>query len=409
MKTFVILFLFCIFYSSNAQSVRETLSDLETQLAKADEHRQQLSERINQQKWTIYNQDLKSYGLPSPTYLEHTAYFFEYSEEHEQAQWVAHMITPEVKELGSGRTNDFRVDPLVLTGTADSIDYYNYHPQRKESKRYEGFGYDRGHLAPSADFRWYSEAVSESYYYSNMSPQHPDFNRKVWADLEGLLRKYVITNQVSLAVITAPILTDDLAKITESPNGVSIPKQFIKIAYDATNDRSIAFLMENKELPNPPSYYAMTIDDVEEITGYNYFPNIDETIETSIDIAAWFEESLNGDAIPIKQELLPFKHFNTITGVKQAKSNKVINVCGTVVGTRHSRKGHAWLNLDKKYPNQIFSIMIRKEKLINYPFDPTVQYKDQKLCFEGKVEKWGDMVVMQVKKPDLITTLKNKL
>ena len=51
---------------------------------------------------------------------------------------------------------------------------------------------------------------------------------------------------------------------------------------------------------NPPIDYALTIDQGKEITGYNYFPNIDYCIETSIDIAAWFEESLNGDAIPIK-------------------------------------------------------------------------------------------------------------
>jgi endonuclease G len=49
-------------------------------------------------------------------------------------------------------------------------------------------GWDRGYLAPSADFRWSEKALSESYFYSNMSPQLDDFNREGWAELEGLLR-----------------------------------------------------------------------------------------------------------------------------------------------------------------------------------------------------------------------------
>jgi endonuclease G len=46
-------------------------------------------------------------------------------------------------------------------------------------------------LAPSADFRWSEVAVSESFYYSNMSPQKPEFNRQSWSNLEGWVRRYV--------------------------------------------------------------------------------------------------------------------------------------------------------------------------------------------------------------------------
>ena len=381
------------------------LDSLSTEQESLESALTEVKDQISVVKSKLYMKQLISYGLPSSNYLEHTSYFFAYSEEHEQAKWVAHMIPPEIKELGAGRTNDFRIDPLVVTATADSIDYFAYDGSMPEGRRYTSYGYDRGHLAPSADFRWSPEALSESYYYSNMSPQHPKFNREVWADLEGLLRQYVITNNLSLAVVTAPILTDDLPKIAESPNGVSVPRQYVKVAYDATNGRSIAFLMDNEELPNPPSYYALSVDQVEAITGYNYFPYIDESIEATFDKDAWFQELLDGDVTPIKQNTLTMGYFNTTTGKRQAKSNKVITVCGTVVGTRYSRKGHAWLNLDKKYPNQVFSIMIRKEELVNFPFDPVVQYADQQLCFEGKVEQWGDLIVMQVNMPELISLL----
>ena len=392
--------------SVNAQNPQNEMKRIAGEISIIDSVKSMLTLQFNDALCTLNKNNLKEYGLPSISYQEHKAYYFEYSEEHEQSLWVAHVIHPKIVELGSGRTNDFRVDPLVQTGTADSIDYYAYDGSRPEDQRYIGYGYDRGHLAPSADFRWSKEALSESYYYSNISPQHADLNRESWADLEGLLRKYVLVNKVSLAVVTMPILTDDLEKIKQSPNGVSIPRQFVKVAYDAVNGRSIAFLMGNRKLTDPLSSYAMSVDEVEKITGYNYFPFIDESIEASIDKFAWFDDEPKGDVEPIDQSTLPMKYFNTSSGVKQAKSNKIINVCGTVVDTRYSRKGHAWLNLDKKYPNQIFSIMIRKDELVNFPFDPILQYAEQQFCFEGKVEQWGDIIVMQVKKPELVTKLK---
>ena len=391
--------------SVNAQNPENEMLRIADEISIIDSVKSVLTLQFNDALCTLNKDKLKEYGLPSMSFQEHKAYFFEYSEDHEQSKWVAHVIHPKIVELGSGRTNDFRVDPLVQTGTADSIDYYAYDGTKPEDQRYTGYGYDRGHLAPSADFRWSKEALSESYYYSNISPQHADLNRESWADLEGLLRKYVLVNKVSLAVVTMPILTEDLKKIKQSPNGVSVPRQFVKVAYDAVNGRSIAFVMENQKLTEPLSYYSMSVDEAEKITGYNYFPLIDESIEDSIDKLAWFDDEPKGDVEAMDQSTLPMKYFNTSAGVKQAKSNKIINVCGTVVDTRYSRKGHAWLNLDKKYPNQVFSIMIRKDELVNFPFDPILEYAEQQFCFEGKVEQWGDIIVMQVRKPELVTTL----
>jgi endonuclease G len=61
-----------------------------------------------------------------------------------------------------------------------------------------------------------------------MSPQDPDLNREKWAELEAMLRGYVIKNNVSLAVITAPVLSEDLPKIEQSSNGLSLRKDRIR-------------------------------------------------------------------------------------------------------------------------------------------------------------------------------------
>lgn len=93
-----------------------------------------------------------------------------------------------------------------------------------------------------------------------------------------------------LAIITAPVLFNDLEKIEQSPNGVSIPKFFLKIAYDDTNKRIIGFLMGNNKLSKPLDSYTMSVDDLEELTGLDFFPQIDQDLEASYDVAQWFSE-----------------------------------------------------------------------------------------------------------------------
>ena len=115
-------------------------------------------------------------GLPyytqSDQIISHTAYTLKYSEQHEQASWVAYTLKSSHTSGTVGRTNDFREDYKVKTGSASLSDY-------------KGSGYDRGHLAPAADFKWSSTAMSESFFMSNMSPQKPGFNRGIWKKLES--------------------------------------------------------------------------------------------------------------------------------------------------------------------------------------------------------------------------------
>ncbi len=401
----ILFFLSGFIVLAQGQKIEQRLNEIQDSLDWLATYKIALEQRYNQLTCEQIIQELKRYGLPSTSYLSHKAFLFSYSEQHEQPEWVAHVIVPDVINLGSKRTNDFRIDPLVETGTADSIDYYAFDGTKAGDKRYFTYGYDRGHLAPSADFRWSKEAMSESYYYSNISPQLPAFNRGKWAELEGFLRKYVIENETKLIVLTAPILTDDLRTITQSPNEVSIPEQFVKIVYDPLNERTIGFVMDNAALTEPLSHYARTINEIEMLTGFNYFSNIEEELETEFSWEEWEGMQEEGNVEPVDQVLLPYKHFNSAAGSKQAGSNEEIFVCGTVVDSRYSRKGHAWLNVDYKYPNQIFSIMIRKEELEQFSFDPTVQYVNKALCFQGKVEQWGELIVMQIDKPERVKGL----
>ena len=355
-------------------------------------------------------QDLKSVGLPSDEYIEHSAMILKYSEDHEQAAWVAHMILPDIASGNHSRSNDFRKDPKVSTGTAVEEDYFLKFMQPDSTYEYDGYGYDRGHLAPSADFRWSGQALSESYYYSNISPQLPEFNRKLWADLESALRHYVITHNVPLHIVTMPVLDDGLSRVERSINEVSIPKYFIKVAVDLEHDRGIAFMMPNAESVDVLSSYALTIDEVEERTGYDLFNLIKSSnIESSIDKDHWFPELAGGDKEPLKISEIPIGNLNTVIAGRFMGNGASYTVCGNVVSTRYTRKGNLFMNLDKQFPNQIFSVFIRKDNLINFSTDITRVVKNKNVCFNGKIDNFNQVPTIVLNDEDEMTIMKKSM
>jgi len=131
--------------------------------------------------------------------INHTYYSLSYSEKHEQAEWVYYKLTPQMINGNIERTDDFRSDPYVRTGSASKSDYYKS-------------GYDRGHLAPAGDMKISQKAMSESFYRSNMSPQTPSFNRGGWKNLESLIRSWVIAER-EIHIITGGIFQNKLGRI----------------------------------------------------------------------------------------------------------------------------------------------------------------------------------------------------
>lgn len=349
-----------------------------------------------QLSWVIAK--MNEIGLPKnkgkENIVTHSALILSYNESHEQANWVMHIITPDNITGNTARTNDFRIDQLVESGSASEEDYF-IKTLKKDSSgyTYDGFGYDRGHLAPSADFRWSETALSESYYYSNMSPQVADFNRGKWAELEGWLREYVESNNTYLVVVTAPILEENLPKIEKSVNEVSIPKFYVKVVYDPKNNRSIAFKMPNEKITLPIESFAVCIDSVEQFISYDLYANlpdeIEKKLESSFDISFWLPKTEKGDVIALASAELPKGAVNAYVAEKFIGDGKNHTVCGTVISTKKSEKGHVFMNLDKKFPNQIFSATIFQSSVKNFSYEPEISLMNQKVCFTGKISEYN--------------------
>lgn len=201
--------------------------------------------------------------------VSHTAYAFVYNEKHEQASWVAYELTKKETNNAFERTDKFLLDPDVKTGTANDNDY-------------AASGYDRGHLAPAADMGWSEITIAESFYYSNMSPQEPSFNRGIWKKTEELVRDWAVENN-SIYIVTGPVLTKGLKTIGK--NKVSVPKFYYKVILDYSDPsvKGIGFIMPNTSSKKQPVTFAVSIDSVERLTGIDFYPALPDDEETLIE------------------------------------------------------------------------------------------------------------------------------
>jgi DNA/RNA endonuclease G, NUC1 len=216
---------------------------------------------------------------PDADIYTYPGYTLQYDEKFEQADWVAYEQTKtEVYGNVAKRTDKFREDPNIKTGSATDADY-------KKS------GYDRGHLAPAADMKYSTDAMKDCFYYSNMSPQVPAFNRGIWSDLEAIVRYWATTNEAIL-IVTGPVL-NKATYPTIGPDHVAVPEYFYKVILDyrLPELKGIAFVIPNKKTSAPIESYACTIDEAERITGLDFFPDLPDSeevaIESRIDLSLW--------------------------------------------------------------------------------------------------------------------------
>ena len=234
---------------------------------------------------------IKSQKVPKATELErplllspkqeqivhHTGYIVSYNESLRLPNWVAYELTRQETQGNAKRSNRFIPDPMIKGTIATNSDYLH-------------FGYDRGHMAPAADMKWSSIAMKESFYFSNICPQHPELNRKKWKDLEDKIRDWAIEDS-AIIIICGPIV-DKTPKVI-GKNKVVIPQQFFKAILSPFTQppKAIGFLFTNEQSVSPLSNYAVSVDSIEILTGMDFFSplpdHIEDSIEAHLNINQW--------------------------------------------------------------------------------------------------------------------------
>jgi endonuclease G len=229
--------------------------------------------------------------IPSDNLVKHTYYCLSYNEKFEQANWVYYTLTDKmVNGGGEERSNKFKVDLLVSSGSAKSSDYTKS-------------GYDRGHLCPAADMGFSPISMEESFLMSNISPQAPDFNRGIWKELETEVRKWA-KKEHKIYVVTGPVFKDNKGAI--GADQVLVPGYFFKIIYEETGDpKIIAFVFPNRKSDRPLTDFVVPVDEAEKLTGFDFFSQLpdelENKLESRVDFSEWFDGQVSPEPVATKQ------------------------------------------------------------------------------------------------------------
>jgi len=196
--------------------------------------------------------ELQSTMLPTSStgdVVHHTHYSLSYDEDHEQAEWVSYKLTEKSLKIPNvKRAKRFNTDPMIPTRSAHHRDYTRS-------------GYTRGHMAPAGDMAFDAEAMQESFYMSNMSPQLRELNGGIWQELEETVRDWAYHND-EVYIVTGPVLTGEhiIKKIGKSSK-ISVTDLFYKIVldYKKPEQKAIAFLIPHEVSERPLQDYAVSI------------------------------------------------------------------------------------------------------------------------------------------------------
>jgi endonuclease G len=210
--------------------------------------------------------------------IEHAGYTASYNSDWKIPNWVAYELTREEVEGVTPRGKKFIPDTEVPCGKSATADDY------------KNSGWDRGHMAPAADMKWSEQAMKESFYLSNICPQNKNLNSGVWKDLEEQVRGLAM-EKGNIYVVCGPVVSKRPQTI--GYNKVVIPDAFVKVLLrnDNGNWFAIAFMFANESGRKPLSTYAMSVEDMQAVTGIDFFPalpdNIEERIESQVDFTKW--------------------------------------------------------------------------------------------------------------------------
>ena len=167
--------------------------------------------------------------------------------------------------------------------------------------------------------------------------------------------------------------------------------------------------MSQEKSNYPIEYYATTIDEIEALTGIDFLHQLDDEIEALIenqkDITFWMPEKQKSDAVPFEEGSLGKGKFNTVQASMFIDSGEKKEICGTVVSTHLSKNKHTFLNLDKSFPNQIFSLTIWNSNLHNFSYQPHIELKNKKVCVRGKITDNKGVATMNIENERAINFL----
>lgn len=174
--------------------------------------------------------------------------------------------------------------PYKRQGIAFSADDEVPEP-RADTYDYQRSGYDRGHMCPSADNRWSQEAQRDCFLLTNICPQLHALNDGDWRILEEQCRSWA-RRWGDLYIVCGPVLTRQRHRRI-GQHRVTVPEAFFKVIVCLNGTpRGIGFIYRNERGRHPQAEYVNSIDEVERITGIDFFASLPDDVEDQVERTA---------------------------------------------------------------------------------------------------------------------------
>ncbi|UKK47312.1 DNA/RNA non-specific endonuclease [Prevotella sp. E9-3] len=213
--------------------------------------------------------------------LERYCYSVSYNKFTRQPNWVMWQLTGEhVIKRKEGVWNEYREDTELPSEIRSTLEDY------------ASSGYDRGHMCPGGDCNWDDEGRDETFVLSNMCPQHPKLNRGDWKEIEMACRKWA-KQYGNIYIVCGPIFLKSQQHERIGLNQIPVPEAFFKVVLctDSSKPKGIGFICRNTDGNRKKDFYVNSIRQVERVTGYRFFPNLEDSIKSLVydmdDINNW--------------------------------------------------------------------------------------------------------------------------
>ena len=206
--------------------------------------------------------------------LKRIAYTISYDKANKIPKWVAWHLTSGHTSGDQRRLSNFIVDDEVTAPRAELVDY-------------KGSGYDRGHMCPAGDNKWDRQALRETFLFTNCCPQLHSLNSGDWNDLEIQCREWA-RRYGDIYIVCGPVFMNRQHR-TIGKNRVVVPEAFFKVVLCMNGTpRAVGFIYRNEGGRHKMMSYVNSVDEVECITGFDFFAALPDNIERRVEANADF-------------------------------------------------------------------------------------------------------------------------
>jgi len=223
---------------------------------------------------------IRLYEIPAPLknrpeqILRRKGYTTSYNKETRCPNWVAWHLTKSHTYGNAQRSQEkFMIDEDAKGARATDNDYYNSR-------------YDRGHMCPAGDNKWDRTAMRETFLFTNICPQNHGLNKYEWNDLEIQCRDWA-REYGAIDIVCGPVYYGRGTQKTIGSNRVWVPDAFFKVVLCRLGTpKAIGFVYRNEGKKQSREQAVYSVDEIERMTGIDFFPELDDRIELKVEAEA---------------------------------------------------------------------------------------------------------------------------